>query len=249
MRTIGVMAASPARPPQSSNLEPAPLPSHHRTRSAAEEEKELAFGQVWNTAGPEIDRPERPTIDGSRRKSSVAFHTVGAEATIRKESPKPDGSQSQVGRRMSSPPPPPTYRRGITFDTFDNKDVPLETFTLQYKHADFRHTSRSRTFLCGTDQKDYSEYALSWVIEELVDDGDDIICLRVLDKEAKVAMEADSDPAKYRLEAQTLLDNVVKKNAVEQKAISVVLEFAVGRIQEVIQRMVSDPIILHYNMI
>ena len=51
-----------------------------------------------------------------------------------------------------------------------------------YKHRDYSNTARSRTFLCGTDAKDYSEYALEWMIDELVDDDDEIVCLRVIDK-------------------------------------------------------------------
>lgn len=86
--------------------------------------------------------------------------------------------------------------------------------------------------------KDYSDYALEWMIDELVDDGDDIICLKVVDKESKTASDSSGDKGKYREEAQALLDSVVRKNTVEQKAISVVLELSVGRVQDVIQQMV-----------
>lgn len=140
---------------------------------------------------------------------------------------------------MTSPPPPPTYRKSISFDTFDNKDASTESFTLQYKHTNYRSTARSRTFLTGTDTNDYSEYALEWVFDDLVDDGDEIICLRVLDKDSKLASTPSVVKGTYRDEAQQILDNIVKKNATEQKAISVVLELAVGRVESVIQRMVK----------
>ena len=70
-----------------------------------------------------------------------------------------------------------TYQRGVSFDTFDNRDATDFSLTLNYKHKDFQYTRRSRTFLCGTDDKDYSEFALEWLIDELLDDGDEIVCL------------------------------------------------------------------------
>ncbi len=92
--------------------------------------------------------------------------------------------------------------------------------------------------MCGTDAKDYSEYALEWMLDELVDDGDEIVCLRVIEKDAR-PNETAYDRGKYRLEAQKLLDSVIKKNSSEEKAISIIMELAVGKVQEIFQRMVS----------
>jgi hypothetical protein len=205
----------------------------------AEEEQELAFGQVWKDAAKP---PKRPTITGEgggRRKSSIQFHTSEAEETIRRESTTNIPRLSLSQKRMSSPPPPSNYQRGVSFDTFDNRDASTESFTLMYKHRDYAHSARSRTFLCGTDAKDYSEYALEWMIDELVDDGDEIVCLRVIEKDDKIDIKSN---LKYREEAQKLLDSVMTKNATEDKAISMVMELAVGKVQEVFQRMVSAPL-------
>jgi hypothetical protein len=40
--------------------------------------------------------------------------------------------------------------------------------------------------MVGIDENDYSDIALHWMLEELVDDGDEIICLRVIDKDSKI---------------------------------------------------------------
>ena len=128
----------------------------------------------------------------------------------------------------------------MSFDTFDNRDATDFSLTLNYKHKNFQHTRRSRTFLCGTDQNDYSEFALEWLIDELVDDGDEIVCLRVVEKDSKLATEATADPQKYRDEAQKLLDQVIMKNTHDEKAISLVMELAVGKVQDIIQRMVRS---------
>merc|ERR1711939_544509 len=162
--------------------------------------------------------------------------TAHAEDTIRRESivnPIKVPSR-ESSKRMASPPPPSHYSRGVSFDTFDNKGATTEGFTLRYKHRDYANSARSRTFLCGTDAKDYSEYALEWMIDEMVDDGDEIVCLRVIEKEDKASITT-----KYRQEAEKLLDSVIKKNSTEDKAISMIMELAIGKVQEVFQRMIG----------
>jgi hypothetical protein len=132
-----------------------------------------------------------------------------------------------------------TYQRGVSFDTFDNRDATDFSLTLNYKHKDFRYTRRSRTFLCGTDEKSYSEFALEWLIDELLDDGDEIVCLRVVEKDSKIASDASIEKLRYREEAQKLLEKVIEKNSQEEKAINLVMELAVGKVQDVFRRMVN----------
>jgi hypothetical protein len=215
-------------------------PSRNQSSQGVEEaaSKDLGFGQVWKDAAkPAPKDGSRPNLqDYSRRRSTIQFNTAGAEDTIRRESVvNPVKTLSrESSKRMASPPPPSHYSRGVSFDTFDNKEASTESFTLRYKHRDYSSTARSRTFLCGTDAKDYSEYALEWMIDELVDDGDEIVCLRVIEKEDKPSITT-----KYRSEAEKLLDSVVLKNSQEDKAISMIMELAVGKVQEVFQRMVG----------
>lgn len=104
----------------------------------------------------------------------------------------------------------------------------------------------------GTDQNDYSEFALEWLIEELVEDGDEIVCLRVVDKDSKIASDPSVQQGLYKEEARSLLRSVQQKNE-DGKAIRLILELAVGKVPETIQRMVSwfrtflfPPQILHH---
>ncbi|KAH8703654.1 hypothetical protein BGW36DRAFT_423207 [Talaromyces proteolyticus] len=198
------------------------------------------------------------------RSDSKRISFMGGEAPRRK-SAQSSGSESQpleslIGnggrstptlefrpaRRISSPPPPSSFHRGVSFDTFDNRDAADFSFTLNYKHKDYQATRRSRTFLCGTDQNDYSEFALEWLIDELVDDGDEIICLRVVEKDSKIASDASVDEGRYRQEAENILRQVMDKSQQDEKAISLVLELAVGKVQEIIQRMIQiyEPAVL-----
>lgn len=112
------------------------------------------------------------------------------------------------------------------------------SFTLNKKHKDYEYTKRSRTFLCGYDANEYSEYALEWLIDELVDDGDEIVCLRVVEEDAPIAGGKSVREGLHREEAERIMRQMELKNT-ENKAINLVLEFAVGKIQEVIDEMVS----------
>lgn len=216
--------------------------SRQRSPEQKQEDDELAFGQVWSGAGAKPSEPlspnSRPSMAG-RRKSSVQFNTGAAEETIRREStcppiPRPSLSQAHL-HRTPSPPPALPYSRGISFDTFSTPDAAAEAFSIQYKHNDFAYTPRTRTFIVGTDAKDYSEYALEWALDELVDDGDEIVCLRVV-------AEDSSERRHYKREAERLLESVIAKNAIERKAISLKMELAVGKTTEVIQSMVSSQV-------
>ena len=142
------------------------------------------------------------------------------------------------GRTLTAGEPPSTYENRVSFDTFDNRDATDFSFTLKSKHRHYTYTKRSRTFLCGTDQNDYSEFALEWLLDELVDDGDEVVCLRVVDKDSKINSDSSLEEGKYRKEAHKLLEHIQAKNKDEEKSISLVLEFAVGKVQDTIQRMV-----------
>lgn len=132
-----------------------------------------------------------------------------------------------------------SYERGVSFDTFDNRNAAEFSLTLNYKHKGYRSRRRSRTYLCGTDQNEYSEFALEWLLDELVNDGDEIVCLRAVEKDSRVASDAAIEEGKYRKEAESLFEQVIQKNSRDEKAISLVLELAVGKIEEIIQRMVG----------
>jgi hypothetical protein len=135
---------------------------------------------------------------------------------------------------------PSVFRPRVSFDTFEKPaDFIIDnSFTLSSKHRDFEFTKRSRTFLCGLDSNDYSEFALEWLIKELVDDGDEIVCLRVVDKDSSVAGDSSVDTGRYRDEAEKLMAHIQEKNH-EGKAINLILEFSVGKVNKVIDEMVN----------
>ncbi|ORY17806.1 hypothetical protein BCR34DRAFT_554917 [Clohesyomyces aquaticus] len=139
------------------------------------------------------------------------------------------------------------FQNRVSFDTFDKPADFIEenSFTLIAKHKDYEYTKRSRTFLCGCDDNEYSDYALQWLIDELVDDGDEIVCLRVVEKDSTIAGDPSVEKGRYRSEAEALMKQIQNKNH-ENKAISLILEFAVGKVNKVIDEMINlyEPAIL-----
>ncbi|KAK9473748.1 uncharacterized protein V1510DRAFT_375527 [Dipodascopsis tothii] len=183
----------------------------------------------------------RPSTGSDSRKSS--FARAKSPATLRKSSlsrHSSDYSESRSrSRDVGRSPTPHSFQKRVGFDTFDNKDATDFSLTLQAKHADYVYSRMSRTFLCGTDQNDYSDYALEWLLDDLVDDGDEVVVLRVVDPSAKISSSDSALQEKlYREEAYKLLHGVIHKNY-ENKKISIVLEFAVGKVQDMIQRMIE----------
>ncbi|KAH8732432.1 hypothetical protein GQ44DRAFT_602423 [Phaeosphaeriaceae sp. PMI808] len=179
-----------------------------------------------------LDEPRRPSIQFLAHRN----------ASLPRGSPK-----SRQCRRLSSPPPPPVFQNRVSFDTFDKPADFIEesSFTLIAKHKDYEYTKRSRTFLCGFDENEYSIYALQWLINELVDDGDEIVCLRVVEKEDAIAGDRSVETGRYRTEADTTMRDIQARNH-DNKAINLILEFSIGKVNKVIDDMINlyEPAIL-----
>lgn len=55
------------------------------------------------------------------------------------------------------------------------------SLTLRTKHEAYKYTRRSRSFIIGYNDDEYSKSAMDWLVDTMVDDGDEIIALRVID--------------------------------------------------------------------
>lgn len=131
------------------------------------------------------------------------------------------------------------FQHHVSFDNFAIEEPTKRntvSLTLNVKHQGYQYKRRSRTFMVGIDENDYSDIAVQWLLEELVDDGDEIICLRVIDKDSKMLSERKKQ---YQAEAEALMKSIQKKNDYN-RAISIVLEFSVGKVHTTFQKMVSN---------
>ncbi|KAL4807268.1 hypothetical protein BDV18DRAFT_137253 [Aspergillus unguis] len=233
------MTSTPPSIPSPASEDGPIVPGPKRTNSVTESSRSggtsMADNQNRKSIQFQIGQPE--SQPPSRPGSTVGSKNLQIETQ--------DKDTKGAGRSLS-PPPPKTYERGVSFDNFDNPDTPDLSLTLNYKHKGYQLTRRSRTFLCGTDMNDYSDFALEWLIDELMDDGDELVCLRVVEKDSSIASDAAVETGKYRKEAEKLFEQVIQKNSQNEKAISLVVELAVGKVQDIITRMIGiyEPAIL-----
>ena len=110
-------------------------------------------------------------------------------------------------------------------------------------------SKHTRLFMCAVDATTCSERALEWLMENLVDDGDEVVAVRILDPE-----QFDMDLDSVRTRAHNLLSSIVELNetAEERKVravipripahpgqIAVSVEFITGAIRTYIMRLVA----------
>lgn len=132
------------------------------------------------------------------------------------------------------------FQHHVSFDNF-NGGEPTErntiSFTLNVKHRGYQFKRRSRTFMVGIDENEYSDIALQWMLEELVDDGDEIICVRVVKTDDNLTSKSSLRDNSHQTAAKELMERIQARND-ENRAISIVLEFAVGKLHGTFQKMV-----------
>lgn len=91
--------------------------------------------------------------------------------------------------------------------------------------------------MVGVDDNAYSDHALQWLLDELVDDGDEIVCVRVIETQVRLADKT------YQEDAARLMESIKAKNT-QNHAISLILEYAVGKLHSTFQHLVRPPLLL-----
>jgi len=85
--------------------------------------------------------------------------------------------------------------------------------------------------MVGVDEHAYSDYALVWLLNNMVDDGDEVICVRVLESSPRGGEKA------YQDDARRLMEAIQAKNE-HNRAISIILEYSVGKLHATFQQLV-----------
>ncbi|TID02465.1 Universal stress protein A family protein C25B2.10 [Colletotrichum higginsianum] len=179
--------------------------------------------------------PRAESYGGRPRGSSVASL---AFAPLRNPS-LPQGSQKKTDKERirASSPPPERFQSHVAFDNLPLGEATKSntlSLTLDVRHKGYQAQRRSRTFMVGVDEHAYSDYALQWLLDELVDDGDEVVCVRVIEKELRAA---ETNKA-YQDEAQKIMDSIVKRNGLN-RAIKIVLEYASGKLHATFQQLIQ----------
>src|SRR6187551_1872167 len=115
---------------------------------------------------------------------------------------------------------PPRFRQHVAFDNIPVGEATKNNtlgYTLSISHHGYHPRRRSRTMMVGLDHHVYSDVALQWLLEEYADDGDEIICVHVTDKDGRAVEERG-----YKAKADAMVERI-KKKIPEHRAISVKL--------------------------
>ncbi|POS70132.1 Usp domain-containing protein [Diaporthe helianthi] len=132
------------------------------------------------------------------------------------------------------------FRKHVTFNNVQIGEPTKNNFpsyTLVVRHLGFYSKRRSRTFMVGIDDHQYSDEALQWLFDKFVEDGDEIICVRVVEKDVR-QLETDRRIADFQAEANAEVERIKAKSG-DGKAISIVLEYAVGKLHSTFQRLIQ----------
>jgi nucleotide-binding universal stress UspA family protein len=160
---------------------------------------------------------------GDSFQSHVAFSTFGVPPDPNAPTPPRFSKQDSDDRAHPEPPRGPAVVKNNTL-----------SMTLNFRHKGYHMVRRSRTFMAGFDHNEYSKYALQWLLNELVDDGDEVVCVHVVDKEFRFERDAIKS---YEQEAAKLMRRITELNE-SNRAISIVLEYVFGKLQTTFQRLI-----------
>ncbi|RYP43960.1 hypothetical protein DL768_009530 [Monosporascus sp. mg162] len=169
----------------------------------------------------------------SSRKASVSSITFLAprNPSLPQGNKKPHGA----GRIRGASPPHRRFESHVAFDNIplgeSTEHNPI-SLTLNVRHAGFQFNRRHRIFMVGVDDNAYSDHALQWLLDELVDDGDEIVCVRVIETLVRLADKA------YQDDAMRLMESIKAKNT-QNHAISLILEYAIGKLHSTFQHLIK----------
>ncbi|KUI54318.1 hypothetical protein VP1G_01801 [Cytospora mali] len=192
------------------------------------------------------DEKEEDEDEDVGRSSTVSISGGGGSrhssiASVAFRLPDESLPQGRARRHRSSLPPSSRFRKHVTFNNVTLGEPTKHNFpsyTLVVRHLGYASNQRrSRTFMVGIDDHEYSDEALQWLFGKFVDDGDEIVCVRVVEKDVR-QLEADKRQANFQKEANAEVERI-KAKCGDSKAISIVLEYAVGKLHATFQRLIQ----------
>ncbi|SPO02951.1 uncharacterized protein DNG_05630 [Cephalotrichum gorgonifer] len=185
-------------------------------------------------ADPADQRKESvQSIDLSHSSRRSSGSSLRFEIPQRPGLPRGD-SKGIDGRRIrNASPPPAKFRSHVAFDTISPDNTKNPGITLSTRHNGFQAQRRAKTFMVGVDEHKYSEEALEWLLMDMVDDHDTMVCVRVIEKDVKPHQSVT-----YKEQAHQLLQSIIKKNKLD-KAICIILEYQFGRLGPTFDTLVN----------
>lgn len=152
-----------------------------------------------------------------------------------------------ISRTMTSTTHPTSFFRTPLFTSTSsssnnkNPSPPLESLATTHgltsyfvssRHQDLRWTQNTRTFLFAYSPKEYSIIALEWLIQNLIQDGDELVCIK---HHGANGNADDRRPAIYQKEAELLLERILDIIGPDLK-INIIVELGMGKVKTVVNK-------------
>lgn len=117
-----------------------------------------------------------------------------------------------------------------SWNATEEPDEPYSSYSVSSKHEDFKASYGSRSFLCALSSVSTSRRALKWLVEHVLEDGDELLCI-------KVEKETSKDTSYYQERAEELLTSIVHTIVdCSIKKINVVVELSIGSVKHVVRQ-------------
>ncbi|KAH6877411.1 universal stress protein family domain-containing protein [Coprinopsis sp. MPI-PUGE-AT-0042] len=202
-------------------LPPSPTPSSPRTARLPPSQQiqvEKASQSLSGSASP------APSTFSSTA-ASFAYNTPIASSLA---PPHSSAASSNVSKGPYTPK--------VSFDTFENPQASMFSFTLQVKSAGYKRTRTTRVYLCAAGPDESGQEALDWALESLAQDGDEVIVFRGVDED-----NMGNDHNILREDARALFKRIQEKSAEvdPDRKLSLILEYIPGKIADSIDRLIA----------
>ncbi|KAF9101608.1 hypothetical protein BGX27_011400 [Mortierella sp. AM989] len=180
-----------------------------------------------------IEPPKKTKLSSS----SASIASSNTTANTNENSAQPRHSHARTSTSAHG------YVNRVGFDTLSCNDTSEYAFTLQTRTEGYKRTKHTRTFLVGTDMNNYSAHALQWVVENMVEDGDEIVALRVVPMELRDSWykghnHHHGQETAARSEANKIISSIREHN-IAGKEISIIVEIIVGVVRDTFQQMIK----------
>ncbi|TBU25714.1 hypothetical protein BD311DRAFT_727300 [Dichomitus squalens] len=151
-------------------------------------------------------------------------------------------SSSMVAFNSSQGPGSPLvaaqgYQPKVSFDTLENPQASMFSYTLHVQSEGYTRTRSTRVFLCASSPDESGSQALEWCLESLVQDGDELVVFRGIDPDDF----AEKDHDQYREDARELM-RLIQERCVEydsERKLSIIVEYIAGKVTQTIDRLIA----------
>jgi len=141
----------------------------------------------------------------ARRVSGSAIGSTGPSLGLPKTRTSSTGGSHTIHPEFG-------YTRKVGFETFEpSTDSALFSYTLQAKSDAYRRTRNTRVFMVAVSPDESGNEALEWLMESLIEDGDEIVAVRVVELDEGEKKSEDAQEG-FREEAGGLLRKVLEMN-------------------------------------